>query len=229
MTGKLPPTLEDLREQLREAAARDIEVERRVAEGVRSGRWRRRLIVLGAALAAAGGVAVAQRVLDREGAPVRPDRLPGAVEPAADPGVIATSATADPEGGPPWALRVFTNARGQDCVALGRLSRGRLGTYDADRVFRRLPTRVSGVCDSLARTGIVVGIIQRPAPQPRTIVYGLARDGRPVRITIAGTTHTVAPGALGSFVDVRAGALDTRGASASTTAGGRTVRRQLGP
>lgn len=49
-----------------------------------------------------------------------------------------------------------------------------------------------------------------------------------MRVTIAGETRTVRPGPFGTFIDVRAGALNMRGATVSTTVAGRTVSRSLG-
>jgi hypothetical protein len=227
MTDKLPPAIDDLRDQLREATARDIEIERRVAERVRGARWRRWLFATVAAIVSFAGVAVAQRAFEREG-PVRlTDRLPSPTA-APDPGLVATSATPDPTGGPQWALRVFTNPTGLDCVAVGRISGGVLGTYDASRTFRALPPRVSGACERVVHSGLLVAVQRRSRPQPRTIVFGLARDGRPVRITIAGRTRIARPGGFGSFIDVRLGLPDMRGAIVTTTVAGRPARRRLG-
>jgi hypothetical protein len=225
---EIPPALRDLRDQLRAAAARDIEIERRVAQRVRRGRWRRWLLVAVAAIVSVGGVAVAQRVLDRKGPDAPRVPIPRKTAPAADPGVIAASATPDPSGGAPWALRVFTNPEGLECVAVGRLLDGALGAYDMRRTFRKLPTEVVGACEPLGRAGLIVAVQRRRYPETRTIVYGLARERRPVRVTIAGKTRTLRPGALGSFIDVRAGLFDMRGASASTTVARRTVSRPLG-
>lgn len=224
----LPPALRDLGEQLREAAARDIEVDRRVTERLRRGRWRRWLLVAVAALVSAGGIAVAQRLLDRSGPDQRRDQIQRRDAPAADPGVVVSSAMPDPGRGPPWALRVFTNAQGLECVAIGRLRNGALGTYDESRMFRKLPAVVPGTCEDLDRVALLVAVHHRPRPGARTIVYGLARERHPVRVTIAGRTHTLRPGAFGSFIDVRAGRLNLSGATVSTSVGGRTVRRGLG-
>jgi hypothetical protein len=229
MINELPSGLAGLRDQLREAASREIEIEARVRSRLRRRSWRRVVPVAAVAVVAIAGVAVAQRALDREGTPLPADRLPAAAAAAADPGIVASSATRDPGGGPPWTLRVFTNPAGEDCFALGRLTSGRLGTYDRTRTFRALPHRVSGACDSLGRAGLLAAVTRAGGAQPRTVVYGLARDRRPVRVTLGGTTTTVTPRGLGSFIVVRRGVLDMRGASASTTAGDRTVRRKLGP
>lgn len=229
MTGGLPPVFDDLRDQLREAAARDIAIESqvaaRVADRVRGGRRRRWLLVMLGALVTFGGVAVAERTIDRVGPDLPADTLPRDMTPASDQGIVTSSAVADTGGGPPWALRVFTNAAGLDCVVLGRLMDGRLGTYDQTRTFRALPSRVGGVCDRLARTGLLVAVQRRGVAPQRTIVFGLARDRQPVRITVGGQTRTVAPGGLGTFIDVRDELVDLDGAVVSTTAGGRTVRQ----
>ena len=228
MSGELPPALRDLGERLREAAARDAEVERRVAQRLRGGRRRRWFGVASAVIVSMAGVAVADRVIEREGEPVAPDRLPASVRAGADAGVIASSAVADPAGGPPWALRVFTNAKGLECVALGRLRGGKLGTYDVRRrTFHVLPSKLSGTCEPLAERGMLV-VARRDAVPRRTIVYGLVRDRRPVHVTIAGETRTLKPGALGSFILVRSGVPDLEGARVSTSVGGRTMTRPLG-
>lgn len=226
MSDHLPPALDDLRDQLRSAAARDNDVEQRVAQRVRRGRRRHWLLLSLAALLSVGGVAVAERALDRRGADHRADKVPADAAPAAERGVVAASATPDPAGGLPWAMRVFTNRAGQECVTVGRLRDGVIGTLDATRTFRALPDRVPGACQSLATSGLLVAVQYDAAP-PRTVVYGLARDRRPVKVTIAGETRTVAAGALGTFIDVREGLADMRGASATTTVAGRVERRAL--
>jgi hypothetical protein len=229
MIDELPSGLAGLRDQLREAASRDIEIEARVRSRMRRRSWRQVVPVAAVAAVTTVGVAVAQRAFDRQGAPLPLAKLPAALVAAADPDVVASSATRDPAGGPPWALRVFTNQTGSDCVALGRLMDGRLGAYDGTHPFRALPQSFSGVCDSLGRAGLLVALRVYGGAQPRTVVYGLARDRWPVRVTIGGVPSTVTPRGLGSFIVVRRGVLDMSGASASTMVGDRPVRRLLGP
>ena len=226
MSDQLPPVLDDLRDQLRAAAARDNEIEQRVAQRVRRGRRRHWLLLALGALISFGGVAVAERALDRRGADHRADGIPADAAPAAKPGVVTDSATPDPGGGLPWVMRVFTNRAGQECITVGRLRNGVIGTVNARRTFRALPDRAPGACQSLATSGLLVAVHYDPAPS-RTVVYGLARDQRPVKVTVAGETRTVAAGALGTFIDVREGLADMRGASATTTVGGRPVRQAL--
>lgn len=228
MTDELPPGLAHLREQFREAAARDIEVERLVGHRIRRGRRRHWLLVGLVIAGAGGGVAVAERQTDRAGSDQPTASVPDSAAGTAARGIVTSSATADPDGGPPWALRVFSNPAGLDCVAIGRLLNGRLGTYDDVRAFHAVQSRIPGACDDLGKSGLLVAVQQQAQPLPRTIVYGLARDRRPVRVAIGTTTRTLAPGALGSFIDVRTGVQSLSGASASTTVDGKTVRRPLG-
>jgi hypothetical protein len=229
MINELPSGLAGLRDQLREAASREIEIEARVRSRLRRRSWRRVMPVASVAAVAIVGVAVAQRALDREGVPLPADRLPAAAVAGADSGIVVSSATRDPAGGPRWALRVFTNPAGEDCFALGRLRGGRLGTYVGSRTFRAQPSRVLGPCDSLGRVGLLVALRYYGGGRPRTVVYGLARDRRPVHVTIRGMTSTIHPQGLGSFIAVRRGLVDKRGAIVSTKVGNRTVHRRLIP
>lgn len=228
MSDPPPPALDELRDQLRAAAARENEIEARVAQRVRRGRRRHWSLLALGALVSVGGVAVAERALDRRGADHRADKVPAGSAPAAAPGVVADSATPDPGGGLPWVMRVFTNRAGHECVTVGRLRNGVIGTVDASRTFRALPDQVPGVCGSLTTAALLVAVHYDAAP-PRTVIYGLARDRRPVKVTVAGETRTAAARALGTFIDVREGRADMRGASATTTVGGRLERQALGP
>ena len=126
-------------------------------------------------------------------------------------------------------MRVFTNRDGLDCVAVGRLLDGKIGIFDNTRTFRALPAHISGTCERVATSGLLAAAQYNPSAPQRTIVFGIARDRRPVRVTIAGLTRTVSPGGLGTFIDVREGVVDMTGASVATTVGGRTIRRRLGP
>lgn len=42
---------------------------------------------------------------------------------------------ADPEGGPPWGLRVVRTTRGDTCLEIGRVENGRLGSLGIDRAW----------------------------------------------------------------------------------------------
>jgi hypothetical protein len=52
---------------------------------------------------------------------------------------------ADPQGGPPWGLRLVRTTRGDTCVQLGRVQDGQLGSlgiadaWDNDHRFHPIP------------------------------------------------------------------------------------------
>lgn len=211
----LPPAMRDLGDQLTRAAEREIEVERRLADRERQGRGRRRLRRAALALIVAVGVPAGSWAgvsLVHDGGTLEADRLPEQAREAA-PGVISASAVDDPAGGPPWALKTFANAAGEDCVAVGRLYDGQLGQMRG-RTFVAFPAQVSGACGSLRRDGAVIAVQQRPEPA-RTVVYGLAELRRPVLVELEGRRYEVQPGAMGSFLLVLEGRRDLTGASAS--------------
>jgi hypothetical protein len=66
-------------------------------------------------------------------------------------------ATADPQGGPPWGMRVFSTTRSVGCIQVGRLVDGRIGALGQDGAFgddgrfHELPVRSASVltCSAL--------------------------------------------------------------------------------
>lgn len=89
------------------------------------------LLLVGAALAA-GLIGVGSPAKKVESFQV-PDSGFGAVVPGSAK-VLSVSA-ADPQGGPPWGLRVFTTTRGAGCIQLGRVVDGQLGVLGADGAY----------------------------------------------------------------------------------------------
>jgi hypothetical protein len=97
------------------------------------GRLSRRggLLAIGAALVVGGGALAATQVLE-VGAPVPDPPLPrptptiGAGVATGTPRILALR-VADPDSGPPWALRTFTSSRGGSCVQVGQVVDGRFG------------------------------------------------------------------------------------------------------
>lgn len=51
----------------------------------------------------------------------------------------------DPEGGPPWGMRIVTTSRGESCIQIGRVHDGQIGelgidgAFHNDRRFHRIP------------------------------------------------------------------------------------------
>lgn len=228
MPEPLSPGLDDFGRRLREAAERQME-EERDAERRTTRRRRRRTLVAGgvAVLLPTAAIAGAGSLLSRDGEPLKEERrLPAKVRPASDPTVIRGSAALDPDGGPPWALRLFENEGGEQCLTVGRLQNGVLGQFRGSD-FRPLPASVSGVCDRLAEAGLIVSVERRTTPRPRTVVYGLVDGREPVDLRLGGERLRARPETLGSFVVVLRGVRDTRNAVVSTQVGARRVVREL--
>ncbi len=75
--------------------------------------------------------------------PVSPGTLFGVVRPG-DSRMLPIR-VADPQGGPPWGLRLVRTTRGDTCVELGRVQNGQLGSlgiddaWNNDHEFHRIP------------------------------------------------------------------------------------------
>jgi hypothetical protein len=200
----LPPGLEDFGARLEQAARRDI------AERRRASRRRRRLrdigLPVGAALAAAAVSAGAVRIVDRQGAPIAPERKSGsAYQAAKDPAVVEATAVANPSGGPPWVVRAYTTPDNRECVGVGRLLHGVFGQLQAGQ-FRRLPGSAQATTCGNATAREPLVIVVRRAPMDVTLVYGLAVDRTPVSVRVGGRHQRVTPAGFGAFLAVFSGA-----------------------
>lgn len=213
----LLPSVRTLGDRLGDAAEREIAAERAAAPRRRRRRLLRRALLGGglAGLVVAGGV-TATDVFTGTGPPVRPE--PGQT---VQPGVLTDSAFPDPAGGLPWALRFFVNDEGRECLQLGRLRDGAIGTVlnGQFRVYEGSPTGACGI----ERTDPLT-LITEGRPQPlRTIVFGMSRGTSPVLVRIEGRTARVRPGALGAYVAVFEGRLDPTTAFVTSTIDGRRI------
>jgi hypothetical protein len=110
---------------------------RRGARG-RARRLRLPVLAFGGLLASTT-IALAASGVILSGAPVRPG---GSPNPTVGEGVPATGASRllslrvpDPEGGPPWGMRIVSTTRGEVCVQIGRVQHGQLGELGIDGVF----------------------------------------------------------------------------------------------
>jgi hypothetical protein len=103
-------------------------------------RLRSLALVIAAVLVLAAGALAAGGVI-QFGAPAKPTPIfsnPRAELGALTPGTVRLLpiATPDPQGGPPWGLRVLSTTRGVGCIQVGRLVDGRLGALGQDGAFR---------------------------------------------------------------------------------------------
>jgi len=95
------------------------------------------MLVFGLLMLAA--VAYATTQLIKTGSPVQSEEhfAPNAgagVAIARSEGLLGIAA-ADPDGGPPWTMRIYDTSRGLGCAQVGRLLRGRIGVLGQDGAF----------------------------------------------------------------------------------------------
>jgi hypothetical protein len=213
------PSLETLGERLGDAAAREI-----AAEQERRRRFRIKPFLLGVVVATlvGAGAVTATDVFTGSGDPVPEER-----QGASQAGVLTDSAAADPGGGLPWAMRVFVDAGGKECMQLGRLRDGVLGMVQSGQ-FRPYQGEPNGMCGDLRDTGYFSAVERRTYPAKRTIAYGLVRSDDPVRVRFGEEVRTVQPGALGAYIAVFEGVKDPSTGSVTLTVDGRRITRPLG-
>jgi hypothetical protein len=226
----LPPGMKDFGERLERAAEREI-AQRGSAprEGAKAPRRQRsRLRSFGipalAALAAAAVSAGAASVVTRSGDPIAPKPLAGGAV-HRDPSVVEKSAAANPAGGPPWVLRIYTDARGRECIGLGRLQDHVFGEIQGGR-FRPVPRSAQGACAATVGARPLIAVERRSAIG-LTIVLGLADDPAPVTVRVGDRERTVTPAALGAFVTVFSAADPEEPVAVRSTVDGRVEVRRL--
>ncbi len=213
----LPPGLKAFGERLERAAERDVEGRRRAAVPPRRRPSRLRNIGLPvlAGLVAGAVSASAVRIGDREGAPIQPD-APARKAPK-DPSVVLATATKDPGAGPPWAVRVYTDARGRECTQVGRLRDGVFGQVQLG-TFRQLPA--TGACHR-GGTGVPLIAVERHGPVGLTLVFGLAVDRATVTVRRGDEVRRVQPRGFGAFLAIFEGADPRVRVAVTSKAGGR--------
>lgn len=99
---------------------------------------------------------------------------------------IAPARAADPEGGPPWAVRIGGADGGLVCAAPGQVRGDVFGIVGRDERFRALPAQVGGGCVTAPTPGhpivaarAVAGDAVGPAALPTrgtTVLYGVGGD-----------------------------------------------------
>lgn len=120
---------------------------------------------------------------------------------------LAQASARDPLDHRAWGVRTFQNARGETCLALGRVVGKRLGAVRIGQ-FKELPARTSGVCGPLDRQHLVMTsrvYFDSAIDGGRTVLYGIVdRSITKLGLRSASGRGTVVPIAPdGTFVVVR--------------------------
>jgi hypothetical protein len=196
------PALTELRENLREAARRDVAARR-------PARRRRRGIALLAALLLGGAAAAGAADLISAGDPVsggHDARVPPKYRPGALP-QLAVKAKDTPLD---WGVGVYTSKDGTQCAIVGRVRGVQLGVLDKG-VFHAFPPGRSGACgiEDKGSGTLVVDVARR---EGRTLVFGRTRPGaRSITFRIDGRSYPARTGLGGAFVLVFRGELSSLG------------------
>lgn len=224
--SSLPPGLDEFGRRLEQAAAREIDEHEPARRPRRRRRWRNLGLPVVAALLAAAVSAGAVRLVDGgTGDPIAPE--PGdesaRLQAPEDPAVIVSSAAADPEGGPSWVVRAFTDPVGRECLQLGRLRDGVFGQVQQGR-FRRLPGSAPATC---APQGADEPLLAVRTGAERTVVYGLAVGRATVTVRLGDRERRVRPAGLGAFVAVFSGVQRDAAIVVRSQERGRMIDRRL--
>lgn len=151
------------------------------------------LIALVAGVSAAGVAAAATNLFglaDPLPTPRAAD-VPVEARPIPSTAVLAGAAVRDPDGLPPWDVRVSHTRTGELCSAVGQTVRGRFGIVGLDRRFREIPVGAADSCGTPpAGDEVQVGAraaVGRGDFTARTLVVGVAGpDVRRIAIRRAG-------------------------------------------
>jgi hypothetical protein len=201
-----------VRDQLREAARRELGH----ADPTRDRRRRRRWRGAGVLAAALLGATVAASATDliSVGAPL-PDRSSNqprfAPQGGSGLGRLVVKAP-DPEAGLAWGVAIYTSNDGQDCAIAGQVRGVSLGRV-RDGLFRPYAKGTTGACGRLARLPIWIDSLRIEGGRPRTIFYGRAR-GPVVSLDDDGRRRTFRTGPGGAFLVVVRGLVGPGGRDA---------------
>jgi len=95
----------------------------------------------------------------------------------------------DPEGGPPWGMRIVETTRGESCLQIGRVQRGELGQLGIDGIFhddRQFHPIPIDALPPVTRSGIQPAMGARadcrlPGKAIAGEMFGLDRNGAHIR------------------------------------------------
>jgi hypothetical protein len=185
-------------------------------------------VAVGVGIGLAGAAGAAKVFQGDDGSTISSEKQPGDVVarvPAAERPALARAA--DPGGGPPWTVRLYTGRGGKTCEKVGRVVGGRFGQILQDGRFKRLPADATGTCGDASAEHLIVNIqVWAPLTGDRTAIFGTAdRTVLSLSLRFPGAAPMPVPiAADGTFVYARRGHRVPRGAVAvARTTHGRLV------
>jgi hypothetical protein len=168
---------------------------------------RRLALIAATLLAVVGGVASASVVTGATGGGAPGDVTPEETAVSDVRGV----ATADPRGGPPWAVRVLDGDSDRRCITVGRTDGRRFGPADASGRIIDTDAIITGACADPATDPLqlaVAGYGDSGGQGPRSVLFGIAAANvRSVLVTGPGGSRLVSPDGERTFVLVAEGDL----------------------
>jgi hypothetical protein len=185
--------LEQLRENLREAARRQVESDR-----ARARRVRRRASGLVALLLLGGAAAAGATNLIAVGVPARDARagdVPSQIRPASPSRLQIVVRAPGRNGAPGFGVGIYTARNGARCALVGHVRGIALGVVEGD-VFRPYAADRAGSCRDRGRPFLDLAHFRGV-----TALFGRAAAGtRSVHATIHGKVHTAPIGPGGAFL-----------------------------
>jgi hypothetical protein len=156
---------------------------------------------------------------------------PDAVQPDGG-GAIVPATVADPDGRPPFAVRVYRSKAGLTCPEAGRTKDGNFGQVDGDGNFKALDVEAAGSCADLSKAPMSLAINHYPAAgkiPARAVLFGVTTGQvSTLRLDLATGSRTVPIDGNAFITVVRDEAL--QGATlAATLADGTTKSYALAP
>jgi hypothetical protein len=189
------PALIELRESLREAAARDVAARK-------PRRRRRRGLAIFAAVLLGGAAAAGATDLISAGKPVNDEHAANPRYESSGQLQIAAKASDKPL---PWGVQIYTSTGGENCALVGRIRGVQLGRLDADgKTFHPYTEGQQGGCGDPDNK---LGYWRDQAKGPdRTAFYGRAKPGvKRVIFEVDGKPVPVETGLGGAFLIVLRG------------------------
>jgi hypothetical protein len=119
--------------------------------------------------------------------------------------------TADPRGGPPWAVRILDGDSDRRCITVGRTDGRRFGPVDADGRVVDTDAVITGACADPAADPLqlaVAGYGDSGGQGPRSVLFGIAAANiRSILVTGPSGPKLVTPDADRTFAIVAEGDL----------------------